>query len=60
MDKLVKLWILVLIICDGVTGAVRHWSNDIWPHNLDEYHCCDGKMCMCGGETIREQWVKKG
>lgn len=57
---LFKIYILFVILYDGVTSSFQYWKNEIKDRDLDERVCCDGSMCGCGGVTIREQWTKSG
>ena len=59
MQILPKLRILYLVLWDSIAGGFDYWKIEIWDHDLDERYCCDGKMCMCGGETIRQVWERK-
>jgi len=34
--------------------AFRAWKEDVWDRDLDDYICCSGQMCCCGGETNRK------
>lgn len=57
MDFFLKLYLFFVISIDGFRGSCQYWSNEIYKRDLDERVCCDGKMCGCGGVTIREQWT---
>jgi len=56
-DIFLKIKILFWVIQDSIGGGWGYWKSEIWKHDLDERYCCDGKMCMCGGDTIRDQWT---
>jgi len=58
-DRLFKLYVLFVVLWDGISGAFQYWKTEIYDRELDERVCCDGRMCGCGGETIREQWTKQ-
>ena len=32
----------------------KSWKKEIWDTDLDDYICCSGQMCCCGGETSRQ------
>lgn len=55
-DFLFKLWILILIMRDGITGAFNYWKAEIYRKDLDNHACCSGHLCACCGVTIREEW----
>lgn len=58
MDFLLKLYILCLCVFYGIVGAFYHWKMEIYPNPLDNYECCDNPDCGCGGQTIRDTWLK--
>lgn len=49
-DLLIKLKLLYAHLKSGYDC----WVIEVWERDLDELHCCDGRMCGCGGLTIRE------
>jgi hypothetical protein len=55
-DFLFKLFILRIILKDGITGAFEYWKSEIYHKDLDQHTCCDGQLCGCRGMTIREEW----
>lgn len=54
MKKLRDILDKLRILRDGVIGVYEWWKDDIWPRDLDETYCCDGRECGCGGVTVRE------
>ena len=52
-DLIFKLKILVFMLM----SEYRNWKEYVWEHDLDEYDCCGGNECMCGGQTIRDMWT---
>jgi len=59
MDFLRKLYILVMLQWQAVSGAWDYWRDCIYKTGLDSYVCCDGNMCGCKGCTIRDEWFGK-
>ena len=35
-------------------NAFREWKKHVWPRDLDQPYCCDGRECGCGAITTRE------
>ena len=54
MQIITKLKILKMWISDAFHG----WHEQIWKRDLDERYCCDGKMCGCGGMTLRDIYLQ--
>ena len=52
--RIQKLKILKSMIFCGVLVAYRTWKTEVWPNDLDDYDCCSGRECLCGGYTIKE------
>ena len=32
------------------------WKEYVWDADLDDYICCSGQMCSCGGQTVGENY----
>lgn len=56
MDFFIKIKILRIVLCDGISQAFEYWKSEIWEKDLDALDCCDGRECCCQGKTIREVW----
>lgn len=35
------------------------WKVQIWDHDMDDYFCCSGRDCACGGESIRDAYLSE-
>jgi hypothetical protein len=51
-DDLFKAKILEILI----RGALDDWIQNVRDRDLDEYNCCSGRDCLCGGQTVRDVW----
>ncbi len=64
MDFIRKLYILYVCLYDGLSGGLQYWKSEIYPHDLDDWECCNGgtgyqDICGCGEKAIRETWFNK-
>ncbi|MCP5078972.1 MAG: hypothetical protein GY951_13065 [Psychromonas sp.] len=53
MDTLFKFKQLYYFLLQGYEA----WRAEIWDKDLDEGYCCDGRECLCQGETVREAYT---
>ncbi len=54
-DFFIKMIILKYLL----TENYDLWKKEIWKRDLSGRYCCDGKMCGCGGMTVKEAWYNK-
>jgi hypothetical protein len=47
------IWKLGLLPGFLARGFVE-WKTLIWRADPDQYYCCDGRECCCGGISMRE------
>ncbi len=53
MDTFFKLKQLYYFLLQGYAA----WRVEIWEKDLDGVYCCDGRECLCHGETVREVYT---
>jgi hypothetical protein len=51
-DAILKARILFDMLSDAYVG----WRRTIRDADLDQYYCCNGRECCCGGATHRDLW----
>lgn len=37
--------------------AYDEWKTEVWPYQLDQPICCDGKECGCFSRSIRQTYL---
>lgn len=48
------LYLKLRILFGFFRAAFREWRTDVWPRELNEQYCCDGRECGCFGATVYE------
>ena len=54
-DFFFRIRLLPLFLIDGF----KSWKYEMYRRELDEYYCCNGHECGCGGVTVREMYKGK-
>ena len=54
--RMQKLKILKSMIFNTLQECFGDWKAEVWVKDLDDWDCCNGKECMCGGHTVREKY----